>query len=483
MTFSLQLSPEKLLVETTARREGNKTKSHVRVAGLALAICAYMAAAGTTASAATWWTSNLGSDSGSCGTSAAPCRSISQAIANATDGDTIWVGPGHYGDVNGDGTFTGPGDEQADPNAGEPNLFNAPYGCIVCVTKALHIYSTAGAALTVIEASASTGSGSTVMILHDGGDFGAVDHGFTITGGNTNGVMIAPYYAGSTFSVSQNMTVMGNIDIGDGVGFNAQGLGWNKRCPGPYCQFTARILVASNRAINNQIGFEVAPYYWQGRAGQFVVRDNEALGAGTGFSISPGTNNEIGAYSASDVQVVNNIAAHGGTGFYVDVPGLVSYNTALDNSQSGFTVTPGGAAFEANTAIGNGGPGVIVDLSNNGWGPGINLNPADVFSTFSYNNFFGNDRKRPAGLSFEGGNPGPSAHCGVLNLGLGGASPAVATQLQAANNYWGSSQGPSSSGPGDNAGGVCDQNDSTTSTKPFSRTLSGSTVTPTVLEN
>ena len=475
----------KLFAEPQARHDrSNRIGFHIRVAVLALAACACLAAVGIPASAATWWTSNLGSDSGSCGTSAAPCRSISQAIANAADGDTIWVGPGHYGDVNGDGNFTGPGDEQPDPTAGEPNLAAGPYGCIVCVTKALHIYSTGGAAVTVIEANASTGSASTVMILHDGGDFGAVDHGFTITGGNANGVMVAPYYAGSNFSVSQNMTVMGNIDVGDGVGFNVQGLGWHKICPAPYCQFTARILVASNRAINNQTGFAVAPYYWQDWYGQFVVRDNEAVGATTGFFISPGTQDEIGNYNARDVQVVNNIAAHNGTGFYVDVVGLVSYNTALDNSQSGFTVTPSGGPFETNSAIGNGGPGVIVDLSNNGWGPGITLNPADVFSTFSNNNFFGNDRKRPAGLSFEGGwNPGPSAHCGVLNLGLVAASPAVPTQLQAANNYWGSSKGPSSTGPGDNAGGVCDQNGATTNTKPFSASPAGSTVTPTVLEN
>ena len=90
---------------------------HAGVAGVALFACVYGATVGTTAAAATLWTSNVGSDSGSCGTSSSPCRSISQAIENATDGDTIWVGPGHYGDVNGDGNFTGPGDEQPEPYA------------------------------------------------------------------------------------------------------------------------------------------------------------------------------------------------------------------------------------------------------------------------------------------------------------------------------------------------------------------------------
>lgn len=55
--------------------------------------------------AATLWTMASGADSASCGSNASPCRSISQTIANAQDGDTIYVGPGRYGNVNGDSTF------------------------------------------------------------------------------------------------------------------------------------------------------------------------------------------------------------------------------------------------------------------------------------------------------------------------------------------------------------------------------------------
>ena len=54
---------------------------------------------------------NNGSDSANCGPANAPCRSISQAISNAVPGDTIIVGPGHYGDLNGNGAFTEAGDE------------------------------------------------------------------------------------------------------------------------------------------------------------------------------------------------------------------------------------------------------------------------------------------------------------------------------------------------------------------------------------
>ena len=385
--------------------------SQPRLIGLALAVGACLVTLGTTAAAATLWTSNVGSDSATCGASASPCRSISQAIVNATDGDTIWVGPGHYGDVNGDGTFTGPGDEQPDPNA--PGGLEIARGCIVCITKALHIYSTDGAALTVIEANASTGSNSTVMILHDGVDFGAEEHGFTVTGGNTYGVTIVPQLSGRFAGVTQDMKIKGNIDIGDTTAFFMYGHDVRDLCPPGYCVLSARVLVANNRAINNTIGFDFVQNFG---TPHFVVRDNEALGAATGFSVKPGYQGFIYVIGANDIEVVNNIAAHGGTGFAANLPGPITYNTALDNSGSGFTVTPGGAQFTHNAAIGNGGPGLIVDTS-----PDVFTISARTFSTFSANNFFGNDRKRAAlylgpGLDFNPSfNPGPSAHCGVLN--------------------------------------------------------------------
>ena len=52
------------------------------------------------------YVTNNGVDNQACGTKAAPCRSISQAIAYAKDGDKILVGPGRYGDLNGNGSFS-----------------------------------------------------------------------------------------------------------------------------------------------------------------------------------------------------------------------------------------------------------------------------------------------------------------------------------------------------------------------------------------
>lgn len=66
------------------------------------------------AAAATLHVPNHGEDTPECGTRRQPCRSISAAIAHASEGDRIVVGPGLYGDVNGDGDFNDPGDEAAE---------------------------------------------------------------------------------------------------------------------------------------------------------------------------------------------------------------------------------------------------------------------------------------------------------------------------------------------------------------------------------
>src|SRR5579864_8865349 len=134
-----------------------------------------MSVAGSWAqAAATLWVANDGTDTGTCGTKSAPCRSISQTIENASSGDTIEVGQGRYGDITGSGTFTGGGDEHG-------QLLRVG-GCIVCITKAVHIFSLHGAAVTLIQGVAGTQFDSTVIIAHDGVTFGVKDHGFTVTG-------------------------------------------------------------------------------------------------------------------------------------------------------------------------------------------------------------------------------------------------------------------------------------------------------------
>jgi hypothetical protein len=71
-----------------------------------------------------------------------PCRTISQAIALARPGDKIIVGPGRYGDLDGDGHFGEAGEE------------SAPIGCdcVIDVDRAVSIESRDGQSVTILDA-------------------------------------------------------------------------------------------------------------------------------------------------------------------------------------------------------------------------------------------------------------------------------------------------------------------------------------------
>src|SRR4051812_32658563 len=92
------------------------------------------------------YVANNGIDAHGCGARAEPCRSITQAMANAANGSIIVVGPGRYGDLNGDGKFDAPGEEhpqsrEYQPSPGVP----IDLACVVCILKPLQFVSTYGA--------------------------------------------------------------------------------------------------------------------------------------------------------------------------------------------------------------------------------------------------------------------------------------------------------------------------------------------------
>jgi hypothetical protein len=429
-----------------------------------------------TAGAATLEAANDGVDSAACGSPKSPCRSISQAIENASDGDTIEVGAGRYGSISGSADFTGPGDEHPQ----QLGTRDAYSGCVVCITKALHIFSLHGAATTIIEGLASSQFSSTVLIHHDGVVFGREGGGFTLTGGNQNGLVIDQELLESSFGVvlQHNVVVAGNVDLGDQYGFVFNGLNYRDvQCPDPSCEATAQIMFSGNQATNNSgIGFLVTVGLFRG--GPVTLRGNLASGGGTGFEVATGTQDQVnGADFAENVQLLGNVAIHNGAGFVADLPGQIVGNTAAGNSQFGFLITPGGAAFQDNSAIGNAGPGAIIQFSPDE----TNFGAIGHFQSFTNNNFYGNDRNRPALslapvmlLSAASYNPGPSAGCGVLNVGAlavilgpfaGGTLPIII--LNAANNFWGSAQGPQAHGSADAVGGRCDQNAGVTLAKQF----------------
>jgi hypothetical protein len=432
---------------------------------------------------------NFGTDSSSCGSSASPCRSISQAIENATSGETIYVGAGRYGDVSGTGTFTGPGDEHAQPASGQFDYS----GCVVCISKAVQIYSLNGPALTVIQANSAANFPNAVLITVDGVTFGSPGHGFGIANGGGNGIVVD---LEQSPAIAHGVTVSGNIDAGDSQGFvfeGPPGEPTDGRCP-PGCPFPANTGVfrfSDNRANGSGTGFRILAEASGCCTGplnnmQIVLQDNVAVGTQTGFFVDKGVLINCdgcgdGA-TASNVSVSNNFAANSGVGFSLFTAGLVMQNVALSSATAGFVITAPAGAFTGNSAIGNYGPGVVVLFftDNGGHDPPID------FGKFSGNNLYGNDRNRqPAAVSSSlptlfPYNPGPSARCGILNLGAIAAAEVTDTPpqipvppfrgatVEAVEGFWGSSKGPQSTGPGDTVGGACDQNGATTTaSKPF----------------
>lgn len=114
---------------------------------------------------------NEGIDSATCGGESNKCRSISQAIRNAADGDSILVEVGVYGDLNRNGVIGEPGEE-----SGGPNCF-----CLVLVDKKVTILSERGARATIIDAgTASPDRWIGVRISTSPAPFGYIGMGFTV---------------------------------------------------------------------------------------------------------------------------------------------------------------------------------------------------------------------------------------------------------------------------------------------------------------
>jgi hypothetical protein len=423
------------------------------------------------ASGANFVVTNYGTDSSGCGVTTNPCRSISQAIENASSQDAIWVGAGHYGDLTGDGSFADPGEEHA---TARPQDY--PYkGCIVCVTKSLRIYSFNGAAVTFIDSGPSRDFQTTVRLDADGTIFGSAGHGFTITGGNAVGVLIDRE---GRESMSADIIVTGNVDLKDGIGFLINGMqGPPFRCPPPFqqlCAFkpNAQVMLQGNQAVGSGTGFAVIQNYEPVGYIKFVMQRNLALGTGTGFKADGGLAEFACApagycTSAPVATYLYNVAVGGSVGFSLPGTGAVRGNTASGNVTAGYLLQTSGTLFQQNSAIGNDGPGAIV-------GVGDPSRPPAVIDQFYGNNFYGNDRNRPP-ITVSNGPVsfplGPSARCGVVNVGallfITGSIPAAsppfpAETLQAPSNFWGAANGPHSNGPGDAAGGACDFNGGTT---------------------
>ncbi|HKC49588.1 MAG TPA: right-handed parallel beta-helix repeat-containing protein [Myxococcota bacterium] len=199
----------------------------MRVASL---IGVWLAGASQVALGATLFSASQGVDAPSCGPAKSPCRSISQAIANAAAGDTIIVGPGYYGDLDGDGVFGETGEETAEIGSG--------CDCVVKIDKRLGVRSRDGATATVIDAAGLVISA--VSILGSGAasaSLGGANAGFTLRGGQGAGVIVD--------AAASGVGLAGNVALRNaGDGFIVAGV-------------AAR--VTGNRALENDgSGFQFA---------------------------------------------------------------------------------------------------------------------------------------------------------------------------------------------------------------------------------
>jgi hypothetical protein len=138
------------------------------------ALAALLLALAAPAGAAKVYVANNGVDGAACGTKTAPCRSIGAGIARAQAGDVVEVGPGKYGDLDGDDWGGGTGEEV---RSDESTAY-------VAVDRRITVRSRDGASATVLVPPINDFEiGDTVVDVQvEGAAFGELGHGFTIVG-------------------------------------------------------------------------------------------------------------------------------------------------------------------------------------------------------------------------------------------------------------------------------------------------------------
>ncbi|MFP2910620.1 NosD domain-containing protein [Pyxidicoccus sp. 3LFB2] len=284
--------------------------------------------AGVAAPHAEWGTrtlyvANNAVDSATCGTRERPCRSLSRAIDNARGGERILVGPGRYGDLNGDGDFFDAGEEAAEVGFG--------CRCMVLVDKRVRIESTDGAAVTLLDAAGAPLD--VVNITASQVIFGGNGKGFTLTGARRSG-------------------------DDDGIGLHV-------------LPETRGVDVTGNVANENRdFGFVI-------QGNRHTVRNNQSSNNGHGFAI--GSTDE-GHRVWGNVATSNGTEENFGHGFILGLSGegdSVVSNRSIGNDGMGFLLSVTGGSdleFRENDAIGNRGAGIWVTAS-----PPLSLRRNNIF--------------------------------------------------------------------------------------------------------
>jgi hypothetical protein len=274
----------------------------------------------------------------SCGTKTNPCRSITCGIMRAATGDTIIVGPGVYGDLDGDGT---PGDS---PGEETPS---SDCGCMLSVNKGVTLLSSDGSAATTIDAR-TVAANTNVLIISGSAPatFGKPGQGFAVTNLNE------PSGAGNGITIdATNVTVSGNQVVGisalAGPEEGNVGHGGIETVNAP-----ESIFIEANQISGWEFGIHVL-----GGTGK-TVRKNQI------------NHNEIGIAAQGPAVIGSNVVSHNGIGIAADSTTTIVANGVYGNVGPGVSVEPsvgpGSGTVEKNDLLGNGNAGHPFGLSDCG---------------------------------------------------------------------------------------------------------------------
>jgi hypothetical protein len=284
---------------------------------------------------------NNGIDAATCGARDDPCRSITQAIANAKAGDTLLVGPGRYGDVNGNDVPGEPGEEMP----------AAECRCAVHINKRIHLLSRGGAAVTLIDAG---GASNAVEIATDGATLGAPRMGFGIANADALGL-------GVLVSANRNVTVAGNVVTGGGAGYGVR-----------------------SAASGTPDGVLIVTYGF----------DHRFIG-----NIAVGTRDEGFSIHGQGHRVIGNMAIATVYGFRLGGRGLLIRSNVATSNESGFEMSSfNDTSFILNSAIANETYGLLFvappirNLTvrrNNFYGNGCGISNGSTVSLSVIHNYWG----------------------------------------------------------------------------------------------
>jgi len=301
---------------------------------LLLSPCAY---------ATTIYVANNGQDTSTCGpTGEVPCRSITKGLRHAANLDLIIVGPGKYGDLNGDGILgNSPGEEVPTANC----------SCMLALNKSVTLVSSDGAAATVIDARTVDVFNNVAVTIH-GAIFGKPGLGFTVT--ETKAATTNCF--GIDLGSAEGVTIEGNLVAAShfctGEGITADAINPGKG------------LVRDNQVIGWETGINVGPNIVSLNA----VQLNELGINGTGAAVKGNvvTGNQIGiAANNSGASVTGNAVRGNGTGILVD-----SFDGTIPKVESNNIFGNSGCGVEFNVAN--------VHADNNYWGRATGPLPAYI---------------------------------------------------------------------------------------------------------